>query len=490
MSLAVSVRPPFAVPGLWPLARIVAVSLAAMVAGALVVTMGYWALALPLYAALAVLCVADPRKGALTLLALAIAIEPNAIDATKPLSLALYRLPPVVEGLAPLTVHPLELLLLVVAASAATRTRLGASGEAGTRGTGLPVIAWTVPVLVLAGIVFGISRGGETNIAWHELRGLVFGMVAFFVVMRVDGAAHALKGVVLAAVFALAVIVTVRHFWFEVYRETAIANEFLYAHEDAVFLGVGFVAGVAFALRAPTAGGKLGYIAYSLLILLAMMASGRRAAILVGIVGLGFVAWAMFPRRPWLVLGLGVPATIAGGLYLAAFWHAESGVLAQPARAVRSQVDPAPRDASSDDYRRDELHNLVVTIEGSPILGVGFGRPFELDRPLPELDFWPLQFHTPHQNLLWLWLKMGLAGIAVFLALWAIALRRALVAFRAAPRGALPVIPLVIACTLLMYLFYASVDLALIYARSAVPLAVTMALAFRLTPGRLPGGAS
>ncbi|GAB4334523.1 MAG: hypothetical protein Kow0010_21560 [Dehalococcoidia bacterium] len=477
MSVALRAQAPSVLPALRAASALVFVTVVALAAGAAVAVMGAWALALALYGGLAALCIADPRRGALALLALAIAIEPNAIDATEPLSAALYGLPPMVEGLAPLTVHPLELLLVLVAVSVAARRRRAREAP-----RALPMVAWLVPLLIVGGIVYGVVQGGETNVAWHELRGLVFGTVAFWVVMRLDGPGAALKGVVLASTLALAAIVTVRHVWFEVYRETAIPNEFLYAHEDAVFLGVGFVVGVAFALRAPTAGGKAAYLLYSLLILVAMMASGRRAAILVGIVGLAFVAWAMFPRRPWLVLGLGVPALVAGGVYLAAFWDAESGVLAQPARAVRSQVDPAPRDASSDNYRRDELHNIAVTLERSPLLGVGFGRPFELERPLPELDFWPLQFHTPHQNVLWLWLKMGLAGVANFLALWAIALQRCLTAFRAAPRGSLPLLPLAIACTLLMYLFYASVDLAFISARSAVPLAVAMALAFRL-PG-------
>lgn len=482
VNLTWPLRPAVGARGLGAVAVPAAIAIVALAAGAAAARMGPWTLALPLYAALATLCVADPRKGALTLLGLAIAIEPNAVDATKPLSAALYTLPPALEAVAPLTVHPLELLLVAVALSTVLRP-----GHSGATSCSPPAVAWLVPAFIGAGIVYGLSQGGEPNVAWHELRGLVFGAVAFFVVMRLDGAASALKGVVISATLALAIIVTVRHAWFEVYRQTTIANEFLYAHENSVFLGVGLVAGVAYTLRSPSTGGKAAHLLYSLVILVAMMASGRRAAILVGIVGLAFVAWALFPRRPWLVLGLGLPAVVAGGLYLAAFWHAESGVFAQPARAVRSQVDPSPRDASSDQYRRDELHNITVTLEQHPLLGVGFGRPFQLDRPLPELDFWPLQYHTPHQNILWLWLKMGIVGAAALLALWAIALRRSLTAFRQAPAATLAAAHLVVACTLLMYLFYASVDLALISARSAVPLAVTMALALRLRGNRQEG---
>lgn len=211
-----------------------------------------------------------------------------------------------------------------------------------------------------------------------------------------------------------------------------------------------------------------------------MMASGRRSAILVLIVGALVIAWLLFPRRPKLVLGLALPALAVAAIYGAAYWESDASVLAQPARAVRSQIDPSERDRLSDTYRDDERENVERTLRAHPLFGVGFGNEFEQHIELTEFGFWPLQFHTPHQNVLWLFLKMGVLGAAVLLSLWTIALRRSLWAVRDAPKGLLPVLPLLLAATLLMYIFYASVDTSLVTSRSAVPLAIVMAVALSL----------
>jgi O-antigen ligase len=83
--------------------------------------------------------------------------------------------------------------------------------------------------------------------------------------------------------------------------------------------------------------------------------------------------------------------------------------------------------------------------------------------------------------VLWLWLKMGLAGLAAFLAVVALALSRALRVVRSTsmvrPEAALAIVT---AATLLMYLAFATVDLALIGTRGSIPLAVALAVAFAL----------
>jgi O-antigen ligase len=116
------------------------------------------------------------------------------------------------------------------------------------------------------------------------------------------------------------------------------------------------------------------------------------------------------------------------------------------------------------------------------LLGVGFGVRFAQFQALPNLEsFWPLQFYTPHQNILWLWLKLGLAGIAAFLALIAIALSRCISAVRESPAmDDRATVGVIVAATLLMYIAFATVDQALIGTRGALPLAVALAIAFAI----------
>jgi O-antigen ligase len=55
-----------------------------------------------------------------------------------------------------------------------------------------------------------------------------------------------------------------------------------------------------------------------------------------------------------------------------------------------------------------ELENLRYTIQRSP-WGIGFGHPYEMFRPLPDLGF-ALQEYIPHNEVLWVWAKTGTLG--------------------------------------------------------------------------------
>lgn len=436
--------------------------------------LGVWALVLPVYGVTFAAAVLYPRGFAMLLLGAIIAIEPSAIDFTKPLSWALYTLPPELESFFPITVSPLEVLIALTALSLAVRPSGGSVSA--------PRLTALVPVLVAGGLVYGLARGGDVGIAYNEARGLIFGMVAYVMATRFGPRhARALPGVLFAGTTVLSLI-TITRYWFYVRDGSApVGVEHAFAHDSAVFLGIGFVAATAMMLKA-RGGGRTLLLLHNLLIVGAMMTSGRRSAMLMLLVAAMLMAFLLFPKRPGLVVALALPALVFGGAYMVSYWNVPDGTLAQPARAIRSQIDPSPRDRSSDAYREDEIVNLTETLRGSPVLGVGFGNPFEQVRELPDLtSFWPLQLYTSHQNILWLWLKMGIAGISVMLGIWTLAFARCLRSFRAVPRTLdVPVLPLVLAAALMMYLSYARIDIAFANTRSVAPLAIVVALAFSL----------
>ena len=420
-----------------------------------------------------------PRGFALALAAGIIVIEPNAIlnpdDVLRPVARAFYFGPPEYIQLMPLTLPPVELLLLVTAGSLAVRARPHVAG-AGR----LPLLVWAAPLVLLLAIAYGLARGGPYNIVYHEARGLLFGMLAFLVAYRLrDVSPRHLYRMFLVAVAAFASVILIRHVLYFTGDADQVAFEHRVAHEGVIFLGYGFTLGAIALLREKRWSMRLLLVAQVLLVLLAAMVTGRRAATLVLGVGAIILLWLLLPKRTLAVLLFASAATVVLGAYLATHWHQADGTLAQPARAIRSQFDPTPRDLASNQYRQTEDYNKLQTIRTYFPLGIGFGHEFYQFEPLPDqTSFWPMQFYTGENNLLWLWLKTGYAGVSVLLGIWLLALARCLAAVRSVPRDrALPALPLVLAASLVLHLAFAQIDQGLSTTRAAVPLAVVLAIA-------------
>ena len=192
-----------------------------------------------------------------------------------------------------------------------------------------------------------------------------------------------------------------------------VAQEFAYSHEVVIFLAALILQVlIQRVLGAPLwvqlVGPVLASVAFYTL-----LATQRRAgyiALFVGFIAFALV-WAVSHRKAFVFIV--VPALVAVSIYLPLFWN-NTGMLGQPARAVRSLSAPDDRDASSNAYREMEKVNVRETIMSDPILGVGFGRPFLFVIPLPDLSWWPFWHYQPHHNVLWVWLKTGAFGFTAF----------------------------------------------------------------------------
>lgn len=466
-------------------ALLATIVLAAGVGAVALALLGYAALLVPFYLTLVVVVVARPRHGSYIVMALGLAFEPAAIDSSKPISVALYELPPALKDLLPITVSPLELLMAFTALVVFFRL------EPASQRAPLPRIVFAIPVFVALGFVYGLQKGGDVKLGYQEARGLMFGAFAFVTARRLTGG-HERPLIVagLGGIGVLSLIVLGRYFFITRSGTAGIPLEMAYAHEDAMFLAIGFVAALVLLLRQGRGRDRLLLVVFEALVLAALLTTGRRAGTLVLVIGVATAVLFCFRHRPALVVAMGVPAVLISAAYLGAYWNKEYGAIAQPARAIRSQIDPSARDDSSDTYRETERYDVTQTVRLNRVMGVGFGRPFAPFQPLPDLtSFWPLQFFTPHSNLLWLWLKMGALGAGALLATWVLAFGRCVSAFREAiSSNQFDSMPVIAASILLMYLSYAQVDLALVGARSAAVLACALAAALSLPRGGLRDG--
>jgi len=101
-------------------------------------------------------------------------------------------------------------------------------------------------------------------------------------------------------------------------------------------------------------------------------------------------------------------------VYGFATWNSDS-LIAMPAQAIKSQFAPDSRDASSDRYREIENVNLRATAKESPLLGIGFGLPMTQEQIMPDIrSSFEWYLYLPHNNLLWLAMTTGIAGLGIF----------------------------------------------------------------------------
>jgi len=449
----------------------IGLSLFAAVSAAL---LGPWALMLPIYALGLFTAVTNPRVTAAGLLVIGIVLEPSSIDFTRPIAAAFWQMPPGFENAFKFTTSPIEVVLYVATASALVTIPSPSR---------LPAVAWGIPLVIALGFAYGWFKGGQPNLGYNEARGLLAGIAVFLLAVRVlpTNLQQLVKPVIFGETL-LAFTIIARYLIYIRGDRLKVPVEFAFSHEGSVILGVGFVIGVLALIREhATLSQRLQAAAYSLLLLAAMIASGRRAATLILLVGGLSMGALLFPRRPMLVILTALPIALAGSAYLVIYWNHEYGAIAQPARAIRSQFDPTLRDESSDEYRTIEKYDVLETIRVNRLLGVGFGRPFYEFQPLPNLQsFWSLQRYTSHQNVLWLWLKMGILGIAVVLGFAATALSRCRTAMRDTARDEEWLAAAVTFSAIIMFLMYSTVDLGFIGSRSVAVAAIAAAVAFTL----------
>jgi len=426
--------------------------------------------------ALVAWAVVAPRSHVFFLLAAMIIVEPDAFDLTAPLSAALYGFPESVQAELPLTVAPLEVLGALALASILARDNAGR----GARWRRVPILTAAVPMVIAAGLAYGYIKGADLALAYHEVRGLLFAIVAFALAVELS-ATHrdtAIRVVTWGTAVA-AVVLIARYFFLLRGGDSGVAKEFAYAHESVLFLACGIALSASLWMSRQSGTSRWLLLLHAALLLAAILVTGRRSGTLVVMVVAVVMLAMLIRRRPLAATSIGLIGMACFGVYMGAYWNQEYGALAQPARAIRSQFDPTARDASSDTYRLVERSSILATLDSNPVFGVGFGNPFFTTGALPELRrFWPLQYYTTHQNVLWLWMKMGLMGISTILGVWLIASGRAVRAFWTAPRdGPFPVLPLVLMSTFGAYLFFASVDITFSHTRAVVPLGIALAVA-------------
>lgn len=326
-----------------------------------------------------------------------------------------------------------------------------------------------VAVLVFAEVQ-GLTHGGSFRESVDELRPWFYLVALYLVASQLLDRPGALRPILWAFVIGTGIKGLEGTVRFVLVRGAFPRPDAILAHEEALFFAL-FVLLVA-ALWLFKDRSRLRSVATALLpgVLIADLGNNRRAAWLIlvaGFLALAVVTWVRLPDRRRVVGRWAGALAIVGSLYLAVFWNS-NGSLAQPARAIRSTVAPSSRDRLSDLYRNQENANLQFNIKLAGPLGAGFGIPINYALPITDLTkTTPSLAYVPHDGILYIWMRLGIAGIVVFWCLIGAAIIAACRLLRERDAG-LALFGAFALCALLAYVLEGYYDLGLSWFRVAV----------------------
>jgi len=317
-------------------------------------------------------------------------------------------------GVSGFIASPLELLLILVFAVWLVQSLIRHKFAYRGGDLGWPISLFFVAVVV--GIVRGVVGDGSAYIAFWEARSLLYLGICYLLAANLIRSRRDVA--MLIAIFLIgnglyAIEGAYRDLLLVRTGVLDVPQEYVYSHEVVIFLGIVLLQALIQVIVKTSLWLRVMGLALAPIAFYTLLASHRRAGYIALAIAFAIMALPWVVRHRKAMLFVFIPMVIATAVYLPLFWN-NTGVLGQPARAVRSLSSPDERDASSNDYRDLEKINVQATIESDPLLGVGFGRPFIFAVPLPDLSFWEFWHYEPHHNILWVWLKTGAPGFIVF----------------------------------------------------------------------------
>ncbi|MEI6042754.1 MAG: O-antigen ligase family protein [Chloroflexota bacterium] len=273
---------------------------------------------------------------------------------------------------------------------------------------------------LIFGYLWGVYvRRGDGKVAQTEIRSILFVILLYFLTIyfvRDSKMWRTLNWIYPLGLSLMAIIGILRFFTIDPAIAGPIYAESLngFNHDTSIL----FVILVMWCLAKLVFGDNKGekFIGWVLLApaFFGIFVSGRRSAFAV-LAGCIIIFLAMlFVRHRKAFIIIVIILGIIGPPYMVVFSKV-SGPLGMPARAFSStSAAPGSRDANSDLYRTVEKNNVIMTIKTAPLTGIGFGQPFIRFIEFIDLEGFTLQNYTPHVQVLWLWLKVGMFGWGIF----------------------------------------------------------------------------
>lgn len=369
-------------------------------------------------------------------------------------------------------VNPLELLFALVLVAlflGPRRARLPRTYLA----LGLAALATVVTLAA----VHGLLNHGDYKMVFWEIRPTLYVALMYVFTAQLGARVETITAVLWLFVIGVAFKAAQGLFLMPAFFSAQPRPEYLLSHEDSFFFVLYIVLVIALWLFHQK--GRLRTIATLLLPLIVVvnLANNRRtswAMLGATLAVLIVLVWIRVPDRRRLIAAMLAALAFISTVYLPLYWN-RTGLLAGPAEAIRSQITPDLRQQLSDLYRQQENANLVFNIHMSPVIGVGYGVRIDyalhilvdLTRGDPFLNF------IPHNDLLYIWLRLGAIGALVFWSFIGFAFLSACRVVRA-PDPRLALYGTFTVCALIAYLILGNLDLGFFWFRVAITMGVLL----------------
>lgn len=385
----------------------------------------------------------------------------------------------------PLPVSPVELLIALGLATVVLPA-MAHPGDALHWGSLFGPLAIFLAA-VFSACVRGYVGGAEStsfnpDAAWDEIRSFLYLASAYLLACNLITERRRLVLLLRLVIAAIGLKGVQGSYNFLVERRLGLELEALTGHEDVLFFAFFFLLFAAFCAYAVQERQRRVMLWLLPPIVFAELATGRRIAFFVLATGLLVIGLALLRTRTNLFLKIAPLTLLLCATYGVLFWDSK-GIVAEPLRAVKSQTGyTTERDRRSDLWRDLENMNIAHNIRSAPLLGLGFGRPYEFAVAQPSLDLSGFVYWTyiTHNAIFWIWMKMGALGFVAFWYLFGSALVQALVTFRRLSDGYLRAIALAIGGLVVMQLVFSYGDLGLTYARTMIFLGCMLGVLVRL----------
>lgn len=326
-------------------------------------------------------------------------------------------------------------------------------------GSAVTLAAWISALM-------GVPRGNSLAVAYTQIRfiGLMaaWSLIGFYLAKSLHdmwrGLQAILVAVLLKSIYGMAV-------FFFIFGGTLFKREYLIDHLSSLLMATGlfFIFGNLF-FRKFTAISVIPWLLAAFTIVIPYILNDRRASFFGVMLAMGLlplvisrrkfkqIFWPLLCLTPFVGL-LALYKVFKGGDDEASLTGIVSHILAGKGGNI--------------DYREIENFNLYFGVINNPLLGLGFGRPFPIILPMPDISFVFKGFDlVPHNSVLYIWAFAGPLGMAALGVTLAVPLIACIKLMKRSPDPRVQIVAFVAYTVVIGWYCFANFDMGLLDSRA------------------------